>query len=134
MTSYHNVQATNSAVQWDRIPPKYNKEYAKPNSRQKRDTDSLKAQWYRMYQTRKLTGDPNIPAYIRHAKEIHERMDSEVGIIKINNTQYGSTEEEEELVDKEDEETQFYNLETTMTLGDNSRVDIADQLYSYYPT
>ncbi|EFP76084.1 uncharacterized protein PGTG_02525 [Puccinia graminis f. sp. tritici CRL 75-36-700-3] len=60
--------------QWSSVQEAYHK-YADKNNRSHREIDSLKHKFRAIANSRKPTGDPNCPAYIRDAKRIQIEID-----------------------------------------------------------
>lgn len=70
--------------QWTTVSERYNSEYAAQNNRRSRDRDSLRSQWYKMYQTHKPTGDPSCPPHIGWAKALYRVMQDEIGMVDFD--------------------------------------------------
>lgn len=78
---------------WDEVVLLYNSQYAIGHGRQEREKDSLRAQWYKMLNNRKPTGDPGCQDYIRRAKRLNKSIQDEVAMSPIDDGDLSNAED-----------------------------------------
>jgi len=100
----------NNEEKWEEVQELHN--LAFPNNR---SFTALQNKFKDLYRTKMPTGDPNIPDYIKRAKEIHqdfiERTDGSVGAAAAADDD--ANNENEEVEDDNDERATYFDVAET---------------------